>query len=164
MRTKTCTTRTQLHAGTHQETISRKTDAEIYTIGVLNFKVYVTQTPRLTHITQRTKTLSFDPLLQLASRVHGDISDDAYKQFGGDLLKNLNLRTREALTPGPHLDAQNSRMGNQSLAEVEDIVKQEKTELDLFRWAKHAIVQATAAGLYGVQHPFRDTRVADAMW
>lgn len=152
------------HRKLTRSTISRKSDVEIYTIGILNFKVYVTQATRLTHLTQRTKTLSFDPFLQLASRVHGDISDDAYSHFEGDLLKKLSLRTKEALMPGPHLDAQNLRMGNQSLAEVEDILKQGGNELELFRWAKHAIVQATAAGLYGVQHPFRDRSVADAMW
>jgi hypothetical protein len=152
----------ELHADTHIKTTSRNTDAEIYTIGILNFKVYVTQATRLTHMTQRTKTLSFDPFLQLASKVHGDISDEAYAVFGGDLLEKLNLRTKEALTPGSHLDAQNLRMGDQSLTEVTEMLKQ--GELELFRWAKHAIVQATAAGLYGVQHPFKDPKVADAMW
>jgi hypothetical protein len=53
-------------------------------------------------------------------------------------------------------------MGNQSLAEVSEMMKQD--DVELFSWAKHAIVQATAAGLYGVQHPFKDPKVADAMW
>jgi len=114
-------------------------------------------------MTQRTKTLSFDPLLQLASKVHGDISDEAYAVYGGELLEKLNLRTKEALTPGPHLDVQNLRMGDQSLTEVSEMLKQ-GGEIELFKWAKHAIVQATAAGLYGVQHPFKDPKVAHAMW
>ncbi|RDL36335.1 Uncharacterized protein BP5553_05687 [Venustampulla echinocandica] len=150
------------HGFDYYNLASQNTDAEIYTVGIMNLKVYVTHATRLTHMIQRSKTLSFGPFLQLSSKVHGNVSDEAHALFNGDLLEDFSLRTREALAPGPHLDAQNLRMADQSLIEVTDMLKQ--GEIQLLEWARHAVVQATGAGLYGVQHPFKDPEIEDAMW
>ncbi|KAI0124120.1 cytochrome P450 [Xylariales sp. AK1849] len=139
--------------------LSQNTDVEIYALGILNFKVYITQATRLIQLVQRSKTLSFTPFLKVPSTV---VSNDAHTLFDGDLLEKFSLRTKEALNPGPHLDIQNLRMGDQLLIHVSEMVQQ--SEVQLFEWAKHAIVQATGAGLYGLQHPFRDREIEDALW
>lgn len=53
-------------------------------------------------------------------------------------------------------------MGVQLLQHVDEMVSQ--GEVNLFEWAKHAIIQATGAGLYGVEHPFRPCEIEDALW
>ena len=66
------------------------------------------------------------------------------------------------MAPGLNLDAQNMRMAEQSLIQVTELVKHQ--DVDLLKWVTHAIVQATAAGLYGVEHPFTDPEIEHAMW
>ncbi|KAI1333956.1 cytochrome P450 [Xylariaceae sp. FL0016] len=139
--------------------LSQKTNVEIYALGVLNFKVYIARGDRLRHLVQKSKTLSFTPFLKVPSDV---VSRDAHDLFDGALLESFSLRTKEALSPGPHLDMQNLRMGQQLLTHVNDMVLE--GEINLFSWAKHAIVQATGAGLYGAKHPFRDCEVEKALW
>lgn len=125
--------------------------------------MYVTHNTRLTHMVQRSsKTLSFAPFLQVSHRVHGNLTDDANELFNDDVLDNFSVSTRDTLAPGPHLDAQNLRMGDQSLIEVTELLKLD--EIPLLGWSKHVIMQATSAGLYGVRNPFNDPEVADAMW
>ncbi|KAF7531986.1 hypothetical protein G7054_g8369 [Neopestalotiopsis clavispora] len=139
--------------------LSQTTDEDIYSLGILNFKVYITRNTRLANLVQKSKALSFTPFLKVPSDV---VSSDAHQAFDGKLLDEFSLRTKEALTPGPHLDAQNLRMARQLLADVTDLVQQK--EVNLFQWAKHAIVQATAVGLYGAEHPFVRREVEDALW
>ncbi|KAK7996769.1 hypothetical protein PG989_004809 [Apiospora arundinis] len=99
------------------------------------------------------------PFLKIPANV---IGSEAHALFDGALLESFSHRTKESLTPGPHLDVQNLRMGQQILLHVTEMVQED--HVDLFEWAKHSIVQATAAGLYGAHHPFRDCRVENALW
>lgn len=128
----------------------------------MNFKLYITHDTRLTHLVQKTKTLSFAPLIEGGTKLHGAVSKETCDLFDQDVLETLRARTKEILAPGPHLDAQNLRMANESLIQVNDMLN--KSHVDLFAWARHAIVQATGAGLYGVQHPFRNPEVEKALW
>jgi hypothetical protein len=141
---------------------SQGSSAEIYTIGILNFKLYITNDKRLTQLAAKTKTLSFAPLLRTHMKIHATISDETYRLFDGKLLEELSLCTKESLAPGPRLDAQNVRMGAQALAEVTDLLA--KPEVNLLAWAKHAVVQATAAGLYGFEHPLKSPNIETALW
>ncbi|KAH8660631.1 cytochrome P450 [Xylariales sp. PMI_506] len=152
------------HGFDYYSITSKRTDDEIYTIGILNYKIYITQTARVSHLIQRaSKTLSFSPFLQVSHRVHGDLTDEGNDRFNDEVLNNFSASTRDTLAPGPHLDAQNLRMGDQSLIEVTDLLESHK-EIPLLAWSRHVIMQATSAGLYGVRNPFNDPTVADAMW
>ncbi|KAK8101939.1 hypothetical protein PG999_012313 [Apiospora kogelbergensis] len=149
-----------LHYGfNYYEVLSQDADAEIFALGILNFKVYITRGSRIRQLVQKCKTLSFTPFLKIPADV---ISSDAHALFDGVLLESFSHRTKEALTPGPHLDVQNLRMGQQILLHVTEMLRED--HVDLFEWAKHSIVQATAAGLYGAHHPFRDRKVENALW
>jgi hypothetical protein len=155
-------TRVPRNSGTYAKTSSQKTNAEIYTIGVLNFKIYVTHATRLTNMIQKSRALSSRPIIRSSNKTHSNTSDEALALFDGDVLENFSHLSKEALAPGLHLDAQILRMGEQSLIEVTDMLKQDS--IQLLQWATHATVQATAAGLYGVQHPFKDPEIEHAMW
>lgn len=128
----------------------------------MNFKLYITHDKRLTQQAGKAKTLSFAPLLRTHQKIHATISDETHHLFDGDLLEEMSLCSKEALAPGPHLDAQNLRMGVQALVEVENLLK--LSEVSLLAWAKHAVVEATGAGLYGVEHPFRGPEIKEALW
>ena len=140
----------------------RSTDQEIFTIGVLNFKVYITNGTRLLGMIQKAKTLSLRPFLRFAVKMHGEISEEAHTAFDGDLVEDFSDRTKETLTPGPYLDQQNLRMGDEALVEVVELLK--LGEMQLFGWSKDIITKATGASLFGTKHPFQDPEVVDAMW
>ena len=140
----------------------QSTDQEIFTIGVLNFKVYITNGTRLLGMIQKAKTLSLRPFLRFAVKMHGNITDGAHTAFDGDLVEDFSDRTKETLTPGPYLDAQNLRMGDEALIEVAELIS--KGEMQLFDWSKDIITKATGASLFGSEHPFQDLEVVDAMW
>ncbi|KAL4912839.1 cytochrome P450 [Aspergillus aurantiobrunneus] len=90
------------------------------------------------------------------------MSEEATRLFRGDILDSWSHSAKQALSPGSALDAQNLRMGNQGLVEVTDLLKQ--GEIELLAWTKHAVVQATASGLYGLRHPLKDPEIKEAMW
>ncbi|KAH6649106.1 cytochrome P450 [Truncatella angustata] len=141
----------------------KNVNAEIYTVGILNFKVYITHAPRLLNVMQKSKTLSVGPILQSANSIHSGASTEGNALFDGEVLEGFRDRTREALAPGLHLDEQNLRMGTQSINEVTKIVELQD-EIELLDWVKHVILQGTSAGFYGMQHPFRDPEMETAMW
>lgn len=141
---------------------SQKTDAEIYTIGVLNFKVYVTHAARLNNIIQKTRAISSRPIIRTSNNNHSNASAKARDLFHDAVLENFSQTSKEAMAPGLGLDAQNIRMAEQSLIQVTELLEQE--DIKLLEWITHASVQATAAGLYGAEHPFTDPEIEHAMW
>ena len=141
---------------------SQKINAEIYTVGVLNFKVYVTHATRLTNIIQKTRAISSRPIIRTSNNNHGNTSAEARALFHDGVLETFSQTSKEAMAPGLSLDAQNMRMAEQSLIQVTELLKQK--DVDLLKWVTHAIVQATAAGLYGIEHPFTDPQIEHAMW
>jgi hypothetical protein len=119
---------------------------------------------RLTNLMQKSKAISLRPFLRTANKIHGQISDDAHHIFDGDLVETFSNRTKEAFAPGPHMDDQNLRMGEESILEVDKLLNGKSDEFDLFEWSKNVIVQATGASLFGTEHPFKEPGIAEAMW
>lgn len=129
---------------------------------MLNFKVYVCQTTRLTNAIQRARTLSTKPFLRNENKIHSAVSDGAHALFDGEVLEAFRLRTKKALAPGPSLDSLSSRVAEEALREVSRLLEQD--EFDLLAWTRHVVVQVTSRTLFGDQHPFRDAAIVDAMW
>lgn len=149
---------------------SKRTDAEIYTLGVFNFKLYICVSNRLLSAVQKeSKTLSFSPFVQLAQHTLGNATPETYKLFGGEMLGDLTRVTRSTLAPGPHLDGPNMRMGMRVLRDIDDLLNPSQTSVPerhtkLLEWARHAIVQASCCAVYGEDHPFLDPEVEQALW
>ena len=143
---------------------SRKTtDAEIFTLRIVNRKFYIVNTQRLLPVIQRSaKVLSLRPFGQIASKTHADCTDDTFHKLGTSVGEDLGQAFRRALAPGPYLDDQNLRTGQRALVDVQSLVSGE--EVWLLEWVKHTIVQASSCGLFGAQHPFLDPNVEKAFW
>ena len=134
----------------------------MYTVSVLNQKIYVANSQRLTPVIQRTKTLSFRPFMQKATKIFGDATDETHALFGGDLVDDISIGMRDALAPGPALDDQNLRMAGRTIVDIEEL--KHSKEVNLMEWCRRTIVQATSCGVFGQQHPFLDPEVEAAFW
>ncbi|KAH8196588.1 hypothetical protein TruAng_009246 [Truncatella angustata] len=149
--------------------ISKTIDAEIYTLGVLNHKLYVCNSNRLMpFISKSSKTLSFKPFIQTSTKTHCGANDDTYRIHGdGEFLDKISHAMRQSLAPGAHLDHQNMGMGNRVMVDVDALLAEEggrPREIHLLEWARHAVVQASSTGIYGETHPFTDPEVEKAYW
>lgn len=148
---------------------SSRTAAEIYMVGVFHFKIYVCNTNRLMPIIQRhSKTLSFDPFNQLATKKYGDCTDHTYELSGGPMSHELSIVHRNALGPGPALDDQNARMAVDVTEQLNKIAREASgsagKKVMLLDWVRHLIIQASARGVWGENHPLRDPKVEVGFW
>lgn len=110
-------------------------------------------------------------MLQHVARRWGDASTETNDIFGdAHFTADFSHAMKMSLAPGPHLDAQNERMGNRALYEVNELLissgleQLEALRINLLEWSRHAITQASSCGVYGTQHPFVDFQVEQAFW
>lgn len=146
---------------------SKQTDQEIYTVAIFNTKLYVAKTARLIPLIQRSKTLSFRPFMQTAAKHMGDAKPATFEIFGSEWVDSFSHAHKHSLAPGPSLDEQNSRMGDRALIDIEELLPREKNgmnKVSLLEWVRYAVVQASACGILGVEHPFRDPKIDAAFW
>ncbi|KAI5210029.1 hypothetical protein E4T39_00452 [Aureobasidium subglaciale] len=146
-------------------------DTEIFTLGILHFKLYTSISTRLLPAIQRSsKTLSFRPMIQHVARRWGDASDETNDLFGGPhLVTDFSHAMKSSLAPGPQLDEVNERMGQRALLDVDDLLSlctfsQNDSQIKLLEWTRHVVMQASSSGIYGTTHPFRDIEVEKAFW
>ncbi|KAK8010255.1 hypothetical protein PG990_009220 [Apiospora arundinis] len=141
--------------------LSQQTDEEVWSIGVLGFKMYITHVIRLTNIIQKTRTLSTRPFWAIENRIHTNTSEEAHVIFP-EILGPWLTRSKQALAPGPGIDVVSLRMAEESNREVSALLRQGET--GLLAWAKHVAVQVTSIAMFGTHHPFRDPELVEAMW
>jgi hypothetical protein len=146
---------------------SKQTDQEIYTVAMFNTKLYVAKTARLIPLIQKSKTLSFRPFMQTAAKHMGDASPATFEVFGSEFVDSFSHAHKHSLAPGPNLDEQNLRMGDRALIDIEELLPRHNNDarkVFLLEWARFAVVQASACGILGVEHPFRDPKIDEAFW
>ncbi|KAF4784458.1 hypothetical protein HER10_EVM0008622 [Colletotrichum scovillei] len=149
---------------TYYRKTSNSTEAEIYTLGCFNFKVYISASSRLLPFIQKqSRALSFRPFLQLVARKYGDASPATYEIFGGSLPDDLSQSVKMSLAPGRHLDELSLRMGKRVLIDIDELLSA-KAAVPLLSWARHAVVQATSCAVYGEKHPFLDQEIENSYW
>ncbi|CAN8099089.1 unnamed protein product [Discula destructiva] len=155
----------------YHSTLRNVAKAEIYTLGIFNFKLYTSVSVRLLPAIQRqSKTLSFAPMIQHVARRWGDASSETTHVFGSsDLVADFSHAMKTSLAPGPHLDAQNERMAKRVLLDVDELAAgaalgPDGHQLNLLDWGRRAITQASSCGVYGTRHPFLDLGVEKAFW
>ncbi|KAF4331610.1 hypothetical protein FBEOM_14635 [Fusarium beomiforme] len=147
---------------------SKQTNEEIYTVAIFNTKLYVAKTSRLIPLIQKTsKTLSFRPFIQTAAKHMGDAKPETFEIFGTEWVDSFSHAHKNGLATGPSLDEQNLRMGDRALIDIAQLLPKEADgveKVSLLEWAQYAVVQASACGIFGVEHPFLDPKVDAAFW
>ncbi|KAM0551217.1 hypothetical protein ACHAPJ_008562 [Fusarium lateritium] len=147
---------------------SKQTDQEIYTVAIFNTKLYIAKTARLIPIIQKaSKTLSFRPFMQTAAKLMGDAKPETYEVFGSEWVDSFSHAHKTGLAMGPSLDEQNLRMSDRVSIDIDALLAKGKdgvSKVFLLEWSKYAVVQASACGIFGVKHPFRDPKVEEAFW
>ncbi|KAF4445606.1 hypothetical protein F53441_10670 [Fusarium austroafricanum] len=147
---------------------SNQTNEEIYTVAIFTTKLYIAKTSRLIPLIQKaSKTVSFRPFMQTAAKVFGDAKPETYEVFGSEWVDNFSHAHKHGLAPGPYLDEQNLRMGDRALIDIDQLLPKTKdgvSKVFLTEWSRWAVVQASACGIFGVQHPFLDPKVEKAFW
>ena len=125
--------------------------------------MYLTHDTRLSNLIAKDNHVSLRPFLADATKTYGRVSKEGHAVFD-KLADEFSERTIHALAPGPHLDDQNLRMGDQSVIEISETLANGDDGTQLFQWSISTIIRATGASLFGVEHPFRDQDLVDAMW
>ncbi|KAF5575115.1 cytochrome P450 monooxygenase 4F5 [Fusarium pseudocircinatum] len=147
---------------------SKQTNEEMYTVAIFNTKLYIAKTSRLIPLIQKTsKTLSFRPFMQTAAKLMGDAKPETFEVFGTEWVDSFSHAHKNGLATGPFLDEQNLRMGDRALIDIEQLLPKEisgVSKLNLLEWAQYAVVQTSACGIFGVEHPFLDPKVDRAFW
>lgn len=136
---------------------------ELYTLGIGPLKIYICNGLHLIPSIQKSsKTLSFRPFIQTSAKRFGgasvatqDLHTEAFVDDFGQVMKTT-------LAPGPHLDEQNLRMGEEAVIQVNELA--EMKEVYLMEWTKHTILHASSYAIYGDGHPYSTPEVKDAFW
>ncbi|KAH6686665.1 cytochrome P450 [Plectosphaerella plurivora] len=142
---------------------SRRTDAEIYTIGIGPVKIYICNGLHLIPLIQKaSKTLSFRPFLQISAKRFGGASAVTQELYTEAFADGFGEVMKTTLAPGPHLDEQNLRMGAEVINQLNKLTKMK--EVCMLEWTRHTIVHASSFAVYGDGHPYSSPEVKDAFW
>lgn len=149
--------------------LSGQQPSDVYTIGILNFKIYVINSRHLIPFVQRlSKTLSFTPFQQFAAKVFINCSSYTVDlHTNQDFMRDLDKATRSALSPGPHLDYQNSRAVNSCKASLDELLgsfTNDPVRIGLYQWSRHAVTLAATNAVFGSSNPFLDKKIEERFW
>ena len=161
------------HGTRYYSKLSAKCGLPIYTLPMLNGKVYVvTSIDFINAINRSSKVLAFNPFLaELGKRITGH--DEATKHIVGRNLNNedgpgyvpdIHDGTISSLAPGPALESMTGEM----LVEAEKYFENLKsgTVIDLFAWIKRTVTMCSTRAAYGPANPFNQDpeRYVKAFW
>ena len=152
---------------------STKCRLPIYTLRVLNSKIYVVTSIDLVNaINRNSKILAFNPFIaQLGKRITGHdettsriVQHNLNGENGPGYVTEIHDNTVSALAPGEALE----RMTNAMLLEASLCLQALENEnvIDLFAWIRHMVTLCSTRAIYGSENPFnRDQgRLIKAFW
>lgn len=152
---------------------SAKCRLPIYTLRMLNGKVYVVTSLDLVNaINRNSKILAFNPFIaQLGKRITGH--DEATSQIvqhnlngenGPGYVTEIHDGTVSTLAPGKALE----RMTEAMLLEASIYLKALESDnvIDLFAWTRHMATLCSTRAIYGPENPFSrdEERLVKAFW
>ena len=144
----------------------------IYTLNMMNSKVYVVASPEFINAVNRnSKALAFNPFIaQLGKRITGHdeatghvVNYNLNGENGSGYVIELHDKTVAALTPGRDLEHMTKVMLGEALVylqrlEVDPIV-------DLYAWTKSLMTICSTRAIYGPENPFsKDESFVNEFW
>ena len=146
----------------------------IYTLGILNGRTYVVNSPDLITAVQRApKSFSFDPIVTSVTErlcVPSKQGVDAirYHPNGENGEWGINHDTMidmyTTLRPGAILDGMNDKMLDNVSTMLDKLDYEGGMVANLFEWARHTITLASTNAFFGRFNPFKARDVEEAFW
>ena len=158
------------------EDYSARSKSPIYTLHVLNGKIYVVTSPDLVNAVSRSSaSIAFNPFIaQLGKRLTG--ADDATMAVVSDNLNGENGHwgfvqethdeTVTAMAPGESLDHMNRTMLQQAAEHLQALGQGvDGTVIDLYAWTRHVLTMCSTRAVYGPTNPFTlNPELEEAFW
>ncbi|KAJ7666162.1 cytochrome P450 [Mycena polygramma] len=159
--------------------IRNRATTPIFTLPVLNSRIYIVTDPSLAAAVQRaSKVLSFTPIVpEVTERILGldkptvDIARRNLDPAPGEergFLADIQDMVYTWLGPGDYLSELTSAAAAELKTEVDayvESVRAEPERVDLLLWVRHCVTTATARYLYGPQNPLAaDPALEQAFW
>ena len=151
---------------------SAKCKLPIYTLNMLNGKVYIVTSPDLVNAVNRnSKRIAFNPFVaMLGKRMTGHDEDTSRivqhnlnGEHGPGYVIDVHDRIVASLAPGKDLQQMTRAMLSHLSVYVEAITGD--VDLDLFEWTRQTVTKCSTRALYGSENPFdKNAKFVDSFW
>jgi hypothetical protein len=144
----------------------------IYTLNMMNSKVYVVAGPELINAVNRnSKALAFNPFIaQLGKRITGHdeatghiVNHNLNGEDGSGYVIELHDKTVASLAPGKDLENMTGVMLQEALVYLQGL--EVDPVVDLYTWTKSLMTICSTRAIYGPENPFsKDASLVDDFW
>ena len=151
---------------------SAKSKSPIYTLNMLNSKVYIVTSPDLVNAVNRnSKKIAFNPFIaMLGKRItgHDEVTSQIVQhnlngELGSGYVIDVHDSIVASLVPGKDLQQTTKTMLSQLSNYFEALTTD--AEIGLFEWTRYTVTMCSTRALYGSGNPFdRDPNFADMFW
>ena len=151
---------------------SAKCKLPIYTLNMLNGKVYVVTSPELVSAVNRnSRALAFNPFIaQLGKRITGHdeatsriVQHNLNGEDGPGYVTEVHDAIVAALAPGNGLENMVEPMLHEATTYLEALDKD--NEVDLFAWTRKMVTMCSTQAIYGPENPFsKNSHYNDLFW
>lgn len=159
------------HGTKYYEITSKNCKLPIYTLNMLNGKVYIVTSPTLVGAVNRSsKVLAFNPFIaQLGKRITGHdettsriVQHNLNGENGSGYVIEVHDATLAALAPGRSLEKMTGAMLWEASAYLDKLKDQ---EVNLFGWTQQMVTMCSTRAIYGPKNPFNsDPNLTTAFW
>lgn len=147
----------------NRQSISLKCKLPIYTLNMLNIKVYVVTSPELVSAVNRNaKTLAFNPFIaQLGKRITGHdqatsliVQHNLNGENGSGYVIEVHDDIVTALAPGKGLEEMILAMLQEVSVCLTVFDRGDSDEIDFFAWTRKTVTMCSTKAIYGPENPF----------
>ena len=151
---------------------SAKCKLPIYTLNMLNGKVYVVTSPDLVNAVNRSsKKIAFNPFVaMLGKRITGHdeetsriVQHNLNGEHGSGYVIDVHDRIVASLAPGQDLQETTKAMLSHLSAHLDAV--EPDADLNLFEWTRYTMTMCSTRALYGSNNPFhKNPNFVDSFW
>lgn len=156
------------HGTKYFDITSARSRSPIYTLNMLNSKVYVVTTPELVSSVNRARALAFNPFIaQLGKRITG------HDEAAGHIIQyNLNGENGPGYVPEIHDGsiialAEPETVNTMTRKFLQEIsMHEQESEIDLFSWLRQIFGTCGTTAIYGPENPLAQNgaELVKAFW
>ncbi|KAF8860742.1 cytochrome P450 [Acephala macrosclerotiorum] len=144
--------------------------SSIFTISILNYKIYIITDLNLVSAVHRHRDLPFDPIIaDIVSSMVGDSPNVLRLAYGNEpgkpnhYLRDTTTIMHEKLVPGLALWNMNARVLDK-VSSLTNEISENFEERKVWYWLQDAFTKATCETLFGIHHPLQNSSLVQAVW